>query len=430
MQKHLTENLHAVCRAVLNALASAVPGEILACDLVQIDRREFHFQTVAAAHFAAAPVRRLLLGCEERLAQHFAATLRRVDAAAAQNDVQAGLEAFCQILRGSLMGGALPWAGSPEFLVHDRDQIRVQCDGVRNFLFRAAVAEGRLDLVIDLAPRLIGCEWLVDAIAQGGRVRVGQQEDSITDPQVVRRIMDHLSESGADVQIKVPGDQDRLELLQATFLPRPAGGADDRLTLTCARRTSLENADDVPEKVTLVFILQDKLLQCGCQVLDHGQCWLDDDISLPTLELDYPSAVTYGQRRGAFRLEPPERLHGTVVRAGEGAMSFKPVPVRVLDISFTGARLLLASNTMLSSFKGGADVVCTIELPGTFGTVTLQGVVRRLNLQHDDKGQRGVFLGLEFGEPEDSPSLAIVRRYIKDRHAARLSKGSAELKIG
>jgi hypothetical protein len=34
MQKHLTENLQSVCRAVLNALATSVPGEILACDLV------------------------------------------------------------------------------------------------------------------------------------------------------------------------------------------------------------------------------------------------------------------------------------------------------------------------------------------------------------------------------------------------------------
>lgn len=430
MQKHLTENLQSVCRAVLNALATSVPGEILACDLVQIDRREFNFQAVAAAHFPGGPVRRLLLGCEERLAQHFAAALRPEAVQGEDDGVHVGLDAFCDIVRGSLLNSSLPWAGGQEFLVHDRDQFRVHCDGVRNFLFRAAVAEGRLDLVIDLAPRVTSCEWLLEAISSGGRLKVGQTEESITDPHVVRRIMNHLSESGADVQVKVPGEQDRLELLQATFLAGGAEAAEGRLVLTCARRTSLESAEDVPEKVTLVFIVQDKLLQCSCQVHGPGRRWLDDDIALPTLELEYPSSVTYGQRRGAFRLEPPERVLGTVQRVGESALPFKPVPVRVLDISYTGARLLLNTNTMVSSFKGGAEVVCRLELPGPFGEINLQGVVRRLNLHPEDQGRKGASLGLEFTGPQDSKDLACLRRYIKDRHAARLSRGSAELKIG
>jgi c-di-GMP-binding flagellar brake protein YcgR len=301
---------------------------------------------------------------------------------------------------------------------------------VRNFLFRVAVAEGRLDLVIDLAPRLLGCEWLLDEISQGQRLTVSSREESITDPQVIRRIMNHLAASGADVQVKIQDEGERLELLQATFLARPDQAAADRLSLTCARRTSLESAEDVPDKVTLVFILQDKLLQCGCQVLDHSHAWLDDDIALPTLEVGYPAAVTYGQRRGAFRLEPPERLLGTVLRLGDSPLAFNPVPMRILDLSFTGARLLLASNTMISGFKGGVPVVCVCELPSGFGQVNLHGVVRRLNLHQEDPARRGASLGIEFTEPEDSTALLTIRRYIKDRHAARLSRGGAELKIG
>lgn len=431
MCKNLTDHLNAVCRAILDALADAVPGEILACDLVQIDQREFRFQTVAAAHFAGESVRRLLLGCEERLAQHFTASLVPEVTEPGQKDIAAGLAAFCRIVKRNLENNGLSWAAGQEFLVHDRDQFRVQCDGVRNFLFRVAVAEGRLDLVIDLAPRLLGCEWLVENLAQTRQIQVGQKEESITDPQVIRRIMDYLAQSGADVQVKIQSEGERLELLQATFLTRDGQDkGNDRLSLTCARRTSLEDADDVPEKVTLVFILQDKLLQCSCQVMEHGRVWLDDDIALPTLELGYPAAVTYGQRRGAFRLEPPEKLSGTIQRLGENALSYKPIPMHVLDISFTGARVLLASNTMVSSFKGGAPVVCVCELPPGFGTVTLQGVVRRLNLNQENPARRGASLGIEFTEPDDSKALLAVRRYIKDRHAVRLSRGSAELKIG
>ncbi|HOX24472.1 MAG TPA: PilZ domain-containing protein [Candidatus Krumholzibacteria bacterium] len=433
MQKHLTENLHAICRAVLNALARAVPGELLACDLVQIDHREFHFQAVAAAHFPGGPVRRLLLGCEERLAEHFATALG-APAGTGSPDLRAGLEMFCRSVQFSLADSGLPWAGDQDFVVHDHEQFRVQCDGVRNFLFRAAVAEGRLDLIIDLAPRILGCEWLQDEIARGGRTQVGAGEASITERDVIRRIMCHLAEAGADVEIKVPGEGDRLELLQATFLSRAAEVDGERLSLTCARRTSLESADDIPEKVTLVFILQDKLLQCTCQVLDHGHVWLDDDIALPTLELAYPDAVTYGQRRGAFRLEPPERLTGTVRRVSEensdAGLIFKRMAVRVKDVSFTGAKLHLGSNAIISGFKGGSLVECALSLPDPFGEVTLHAIVRRLHVDLDDPGRRGATLGVEFHEPEDSPALAALRRYIEDRHARRLSTGGVELKIG
>jgi c-di-GMP-binding flagellar brake protein YcgR len=430
MQKDLTGNLQVVCRAVLNALVDVVPGEILACDLVQIDHREFRFQSVAAAHFPGGPIRRLLLGCEERLAAHFAETLHPVSQDAGPGTISAGLAAFCQVVRNSLLMSGLPWASDQEFLVHDSNQFRVQCDGVRNFLFRVAVAEGRLDLVIDLAPKLLSCDWLVEKIADGQQLLIKSNEESISDPAIIGRVMNHLAHSGADVQIKILGDDNRLELLQATFLASPDQSENQRFMLTCARRTSLESADDIPEKVTIVFILQDKLLQCSCQVVDHSKVWLDDDISLPTLELKFPSSVTYGQRRGAFRLEPPERLHGTVQRLGENTLTFKPVSMRVLDLSFTGARFLLASNTMISGFKGGSLVHCVLDMPEGFGQVGVQAVIRRLNLFQDDPDRKGAALGIEFTDPQDSASLLTIRRYIKDRHAARLSRGSVKLKIG
>lgn len=424
METLLSDHLHAICRALITTVSDGVSGEILACDLVQVDRREFHFQTVAAAHFPGSPVRRLLLGCEERLAQHF-------DTGA--GDVHAGLERFCKRLQSNLCESGLEWATGQDFLVHDSNQFRVHCAGVRNFLFRIAVAEGRLDVVLDLAPRTMDCDWLSTEIASTGTTAVNANAEAITNPVLVRRIMTHLATAGADVQVKVPVDNDRLELLQATFLAREFDPESELLPLTCARRTSLEQVEDIPEKVILVFILQDKLLQCSCPVLDHDQMWLDDDIALPILRLGLPASVTYGQRRGAFRLEPPERVTGSVQRImrgdGDPAMVAKQIPMEVCDISFTGAMLQLGNQAIISGFKGGTEVECVIVLPDDFGTVSVRAVVRRLHINHDDTG-RGAVLGVEFVEVSGSETLETVRRYIQNRHTERLSHGSAELEIG
>lgn len=433
MERVLNDNLRDICRGLLRSVADAVPGEILACDLVQIDRREFRFQSVAAAHFTDGPVRRLLLGCEERLAEHFAVA-HTLDAVNTTGDpVHDGLKWFCQQLQTNLVGSGLVWADRQSFLVHDHEQFRVNCSGVRNFLFRVAVAEGRLDLVLDLAPRLTECDWLASEIARTGTTQTNASDDAITDPDLVCRIMAHLADSGADVQLKVPGEGDRLELLQATFLADHSDIEHGRLALTCARRTSLERAEDVPEKATLVFILQDKLLQCNCFVVDNEQVWLDDDITLPILQLGLPSAVTFGQRRGAFRLEPPEKLITTVQRVTANNDAFsavrRRVPAVVCDLSFTGAMLQLGSQAIISSFKGGTTLECIIELPDDFGSVTLQAVVRRVHVSHDDL-RRGAMLGVEFVDSGDNDAMDTLRDYIQDRHTAGLSGGSAELEIG
>lgn len=433
METPFSDHLQAICRALLTTVADAVPGEILACDLVQIDRREFHFQSVAAAHFAGGPVRRLLLGCEERLAGYFAANPPAAVEDASGEPIHDGLQGLCNALQLNLVSSGMPWAADQHFLVHDHEQFRIQCSGVRNFLFRVAVAEGRLDLILDLAPLLLECSWLRTELDQANTTQVNTNAEAITNPDLVRRIMSHLSASGADVQVKLGSDSDRMELLQATFLAKQYDPAGQVLPLTCARRTSLECAEDVPEKVTLVFILQDKLLQCHCPVLDHDQVWLDDDISLPALSLGMPASVTYGQRRGAFRLEPPEPVRGTVRRdAGDdpvlGAVSGR-IPMRVLDVSFTGAMLRLGGQAIISSFKGGSRVECVIELPEPYGEVTVFGVVRRLHLGHNEH-TKGATLGLEFVDPADSPALETIRRYIQARHSSDLNSGSAELKIG
>ena len=421
MAAPLTDHLHAVCRAVLDALSGVVPGDVLACELVQVDRRDFPFQTVAAAHFPGGPVRRLVLGCEQRLVDHFVDTLG--------GD---GLGPFGDLVRGALADGGLPWAADQEFLIHDTDRFRVRCEGVRNFLLRVAVAEGRLDLVIDLAPRAVGASWLRDELAGAARVRVGGASEAVGDAATVRRIMGHLADGEADVEVRLAEEPGGGAVRQGTFLSRAYRPDGERLALTCARHDALDEGVAAPDEVTLVFVLQDRLLQCTCPVLELDRTWLDDDLYLQTLMLAYPETVSWGQRRGSFRMAPPERIRGRVCRDTDGdVVAGACANVRVEDLSLTGARLQLDGSAILSGFKGGARVRCTLVLPPGYGEVTVSARVRRLHVVRDDPTERGAMVGVEFtGGDQDASDLATLRRYVEDRCADRLSRGSVDLQIG
>ncbi len=263
----LAQYLHQICRAVLDVLAEAAGGEFLACDLVQIDRKEFSLQTVAAAHYPQGPLRRLILGCEERLAEHIAHTLARPGETGV-DDARGGLLLLCKRLEERLGATGLELA-SRQFLLHETDQFRVHCDGPRNFHLRVALAEGRLDLLMDLTPQDVGRAWFEDELGeQAATVVRGGENIAVTDPATVERIVLHLSGSGTDAQVKVPRAGGGFDLLPATFL---GGGCEvDRrlLLLTCARRPGVMDDGVLPPQVALVFMLQDRLLEaiCPCSI--------------------------------------------------------------------------------------------------------------------------------------------------------------------
>jgi hypothetical protein len=419
----LAQYLHQICRAVLDELAQAAGGEFLACDLMQIDRKEFSLQTVAAAHYPEGPLRRLILGCEERLAEHIARSLARPGETAV-DDARGGLLLLCKRLEERLGATGLDLA-SRQFLLHDTDRFRVHCDGPRNFHLRVAVAEGRLDLLMDLTPQATTRGWFdtelgdeVVALVRGG------DDVAITDPETVERIVLHLSRTGTDAHLKVPRAGGLFDLVPATFL---GGGCEpDRrqLLLTCARRPGVLDDVVVPAQVGLVFMLQDRLLEAVCPVVDQQPGTLDEDLALPMLIVGFPDQVTYGQRRNAIRVAPTRPIRGTLQRLATD-LGRRDIAVVVEDISATGVRLALSAGTILSGFKTGVPVDCRLNLPEAAEPVRVTGYVRRLSLSNENRSRTSASLSVEFDASLGGTDAGLdrIRDYLRQFEPALQTSG-------
>ncbi len=114
------------------------------------------------------------------------------------------------------------------------------------------------------------------------------------------------------------------------------------------------------------------------------------------LVVGFPEQVTYGQRRAATRIEPPQPIHGTLQRFATASMGRRDIPVTVEDISATGVRLALSAGTILSGFKVGAAVDCRLKLPNCAEPVRLTGIVRRLSLCNEARARGTANLSVEF----------------------------------
>jgi c-di-GMP-binding flagellar brake protein YcgR len=424
----LAQYLHQISRAALDVLAQASAGEFLACDLVQIDRKEFSLQTVAAAHYPQGPLRRLILGCEERLAEHLASTLARPGDVTV-TDARGGLLLLCQRLEERLGTTGLDLA-SRQFLLHDSDRFRVHCDGPRNFHLRVAMAEGRVDLLMELTPQHVNRAWFDDQLGDQTNAAVRGGEDvAITDRATVERIVLHLSHSGADAQVKVLRADGRFDLLPATFLGGCCDSERRLLVLTCARRPGVMDDGALPPKIALVFMLQDRLLEAVCPVIEQQSGTLDEDLALPTLVVGYPRQVTYGQRRNATRVEPARAIHGTIQRFAKAtrnpAIGRRDIQITVQDISTTGVRLALSAGTILSGFKAGAPVDCRFKLPDCSDLVRVTGIVRRLSLSNEGRARGTASLSVEFDAALGGTEAGLdrIRTYLRHLEPASRTDG-------
>ena len=425
MQQSFTDILQAACQAVSAAFARSRVACDSAGDLQQIAPRERRYDMVAAVHYATGDLRRIVLGCDRSLAVAFSAEAplptgeSSADLADESDSARLGLGLFTENLQRAFAPQLALADRSQRFLLHDSSSFRVRAQGARNFLLRVPTAAGDLRVLFDLEPRAVRRNPFTRAGPRPGSTIVDTESDmGIVDPEVIAKIMAHLAQNEADVELKVSVSRDRIGLLPATVLASGFDAADNSLVITAAGLGGRLSEWIAGAEIEIVFIVQDKLLQCVCRVEELTRSHLDDTITLPLLRLGFPDRVTYGQRRGAFRIVPHDRLQGTIYRrsvAGEstGGQGF---PIRIVDISFTGLQVVMTSNTLLSGFKWGTPVSGRIELPLPYDAITIPGTVRRLTLLPDKEGRKAVNLGIEFEEDGslDPVALSTLRAFVQD----------------
>jgi len=431
--KQFTETLLAACEAVETALARANIERTEAPSITQIAPQEHRYEVVAAAHYTGTDMRRVILACDRELAELLGDRAGTPDGTASAVDAgSTGLTWLGTMIREELVATLGSEHHDQPFIYHEAGRFRIRITGARNFLLRLPTAAGDLRVIVDLQPRSTRGSLFGSELGIGPGIIVEHKSQmGIEDKEVIDRIIKHLAHFEADIEIKVAVDRDHFRLLPATVLEAGFDREQGRFAVT-ATGLDLDQNDSWPSnEVDIIFFVQQKLLQASCSVIDLARGHLNENLHLPLLQLRCPELVSYGQRRGAFRIVPPGRLLGKIRRVvGEGGLDLEPageIAFRVQDVSYTGVRVDISVNTILSGMKWGAPVSCAIALPAPYRPVTVRGIVRSL-IFNDATSSRGVSVGIEFlsDDATDTRGLKMLRRYIENHHRNNL-KGGIEL---
>lgn len=170
--------------------------------------------------------------------------------------------------------------------------------------------------------------------------------------------------------------------------------------------------------------LSDRSFAFDLAYLGEAQHDLTTGATLPCAWFSVPDLVLIGQRRGAFRL--PLVLPLAAALECQGARAFRSpwgdadpeeprlLDGRVVDLSFTGARVVLPVTVEDPGLEPGAQVRLRLQLPDDELPVIATALLRRVTLSLADRNEWQRELGLEFlvDGAEDRDAVARIREFV------------------
>lgn len=188
------------------------------------------------------------------------------------------------------------------------------------------------------------------------------------------------------------------------------------------------------DRVRATMGLSDRSFAFDLTYLGEAEHELAAGATIPCAWFTVPDLVRIGQRRGAFRLPLMSPLSAAIERSG--ALAFRSpwgdvepeAPQRnegrIVDISFTGARLVLPVAAKEPGFEPGAPVLLRLRLPDGAQPVVVAAVVRRVTLSLADRNEWQRVLGLEFTADAagDRDALARIREFVLAVERSQLAR--------
>lgn len=308
--------------------------------------------------------------------------------------------------------------------------------GQRTFGVRLETDAGRLFLLAEV-PSKFELESARNADLVAGLVAKYLPGETLQRPQMqaglaIDNFLVLIRKLELDVCLELP-EADGTCTMRGGFLLAhgPRGG--HRALQLCADLADAGQALPAPGQVLRASVgLEDRALDFSLEVLETGQQPLAGGASLPTCWCLLPEAITIGQRRRSFRLPLVEPLAVELECAaglclgspwGDGADVSQRVAGRISDLSFEGARVILAPDVENPVLEQGAHTRCHLTLPEEPQPLVISAVVRRVSLSLVDRNEWQREVGLEFvvaGE-EDRDAAARLRSFVLALQRFRLA---------
>jgi hypothetical protein len=426
----LLDTLNALNLAGAEALESICGLQVKERDLSLVREGRQNLRSLVTLKLKGCPLQMVHLGCDEALAEHLVSDGSECESGGGLNGFARGF--MTQLLDkfdGRHPRGTVEDQAETPSTLHTR--------GVRTFQVRLDTDHGQLSLLVEVPSRTElaiakGSEFLtsMESIYLPRDWHVRQE---LTDADDVDNFLAFLRKSEADVYLETPAG-DGIATLNWGLLIEVCHW-DDRPALKLVT-DYLDPARGIPKPgapVEASVGIDDRSLEFGMTYLAPAGHELAPDTRLPCALFSVPRTISIGQRRQAFRVPISPTVSVELEPAGDGT-GYSPWGDRteagqvvtgcLVDLSFSGARILTDHSLPWPRLQRESRVLCRVHFPDMQEPLQVVGIVRRLILNQPDRDQVRDEIGLEFlvSNHGDRASLDFIRQYVLEVQRAHLAQ--------
>ncbi len=426
----ILESLKALVTAGRNAVQTTCGLPVTCEHIQQVSQGTITFPAMGEVQLKGAPVQHIHVGCDAMLASQMA---ELVGNKGDDSGISVLVKEFLRILVANI-GGRNP---SGEIVSLDVGPRSVHTRGLRTFGFRFETALGQLYLLAEIPSRmeleLAKGSGFVPSLIRNYLPSDWENIESFDRTTSIENFLIFMRKGEADIHLEIPR-QDGTTTVHTGFLVEQIGDRKKRLlkfTVDLAKEEAqaLRMGQPIPAKVGI----QDRSLEFDLNFNGFAKAHVEGQADVNGMLFSVPEKIRIMQRRQAFRIS----LSSSIRVEMECAESVIPeelsfsddgsMPVfrgHLMDLSFSGARIMGTQGNLVSC--GGTDkkVKCRIYFQDNGAPLEIFGIVRRNSSTQSDHGHWTEEIGLEFmiAPGINVTALESIRQYILAEQRTWLAK--------
>lgn len=395
----------------------------------QVHNGRLSFPSLGEIHVRSGTLQTVHLGCDRALTDTLAAT-------DAGGKPRPGVEALTKVFLDHLlkeMAGRNP-RGKVARVRGGTSSLTAR--GVRSYGIRLATQSGQLFMLAEIPSRVEleqakGSEFLTGMIGTY-LPRDWMQRDTMENPGIVKSMRTLLEKIEADYHVEVPLKSHEAAVHSGIALEERV--LDGRPVIKLAIGVSDKDADLEPGTTVNASVgLEERSLECELEYMGPATHPLVGGVSLDCSLFAAPERFDLVQRRKAFRILVAKGVRVEMLVLDDATPAYaafrEAAPEQVetfslTDLSFSGARLVRASEDVPAVLAEGCRVVCRMIFPDEFEPLDLLAMVRRCTKSLANRNEWQLEVGLEFlVSPDlDRGALDFVRQYVLAEQRSKLAQ--------
>jgi hypothetical protein len=434
----LLENLKLLVKAGTDALMETCGMPVDDVSINQIRQGQITFPGVAKLKFQNGTLESVRLGGDTMLCGHLAEY-------GPEGEAKPGMEKLAETFLALTLDGME--GRYPRGVIENLDvgPRAVHTRGTRTFGVKFRTPIGQLFVLAEVPSRLEyeqakGSEYLGGMLSTYLPTSWSSRE-TIDSTGVIDSFLVLLRKVEGDINVEMGQEGGVCEERNGILIEQCSYGKQRALRVNLNLEHGPASLLNVGDKVCVFVGIADRAVEMDLEYLGAEAYPVAGGGTLDTALFSLPSELRVGQRRRAFRIDLqnslPVEVEAVDVNADvsvwfANSKGSSGSSGQMIDLSFSGARIIGNPGEFVGEFPKGAMVRCRVFFPDEPAPVSVLGMVRRRDTKLVDRQTYQDEIGVEFAiSPEaDRDALEKIRQYVlKEQRSvlARRTQGAGAL---